>query len=933
MTRPTPRAFASSSPRALALAWTVATGFCGLVDEVVWQRALSVLLGSHAEATAAVLALFLGGLAAGYAGFGRLCHRHPEWTRGDLLRRYAAAEAGIGLHALAFPWLFAAVRDGSAALPAGGFAAETALCALLVVPPAFLMGATVPLLTDALARDADDATRLHAQVYGWNTLGAFLGALGAGFFLLPALGVVGSLRVTAAVNFAAALGFLHLARQVGEAPRVASAQEPDRPASGPSLPWEATAAAGFGFALMTLQTVAVRVSGLAFGASPATFAIVVATFVLCIALGSLAVARFAAVRSLPAAPVALGAALLLAALFPFVDDAAFVAHRVRVLLPNDTTGFHLFQAATAGLVFAALCLPLALSGSLLPLMFDDLRQRHRELGAAAGRLYAWNTVGSVLGALVGGYALLRFLDLHAVYRVGVGAVAIASALLAHRSPQARPIALGAASLALVLAFLPAWTPEKLSTAHLRQRHGVGTVFETPADLAAYQHAGGILFATDDPTTTVLVNEHTTDDDRSSRALFTNGKSDGSLWPDYPTMALAGLIPCALADRCENAFVIGLGTGVTAGELAALDGVERVAVAEISTGVVEALPLFAEGNLGLGDRPAFELRRSDAYRSLLREPGRFDVIASEPSHPWAIGVENLFALEFLRAARDRLAPGGVFAQWIHAYEMDDATLALVLRTYAAAFPEVAVWYASGPDLLLLGFGDVPPARDPERLAARFARPDFAAGFARAGVDSLSGLLAHELVPGGVITRAALPGPIHTLLHPRLAHAAAAAFFRDDRARLPRLDGPDARARALHARALGLAMRDGKLSEDQYEAVVRRLCVSREWECTTALGSWRHDYPDSPRPHAVRAELAESQEPHLLESRIDLLAGLFGDGLGPLDAESTRRVHEHYTAYYHHALPFRPEAIARTLERCEGEGCEALRTAVRKEEPHE
>ena len=170
--------------RALALILTVLTGFTGLVYEVTWQKGLAILLGSHAEATAAVLAIFLGGLSVGYALFGRLSRRRLAAAqagggRPRLLLVYGVIEAAIGVTALCFPLLFRGVRALSLAIPhaAGGlgFALEVLLSALLVLPPAILMGGTIPILTQALSRSLADATRLHANVYAFNTAGAFFG--------------------------------------------------------------------------------------------------------------------------------------------------------------------------------------------------------------------------------------------------------------------------------------------------------------------------------------------------------------------------------------------------------------------------------------------------------------------------------------------------------------------------------------------------------------------------------------------------------------------------------------------------------------------------------------------------------------------------------------------------------------------------------------
>ena len=217
--------------RLLVLLLTVLTGFSGLVYEVTWQRYLATLLGSHSEATAAVLGLFLGGLAVGYSLFGALTRRLVARAQGQgraapLLIVYGAVEASIGVFALIFPALFAAVQSLSLLIPHGsaglGFALDVALSALLVLPPAILMGGTIPILTQALARSLEDATRFHALVYAFNTAGAFAGALAAGYWLVPSLGLVGVLVWMGGINLVAGALFLVLGALRPQATPIAS---------------------------------------------------------------------------------------------------------------------------------------------------------------------------------------------------------------------------------------------------------------------------------------------------------------------------------------------------------------------------------------------------------------------------------------------------------------------------------------------------------------------------------------------------------------------------------------------------------------------------------------------------------------------------------------------------------------------------------------
>ena len=214
--------------RPTVLALTVLSGFTGLAYEVTWQKYLAILLGAHSEATAAVLGLFLGGLSLGYWLFGALTRRLVARGRhrgrpAPLLAVYGGVEAGIGVWCLLFPWIFPLVRSASVALPTGegalAFAVDVVLAAALIVPPATLMGGTIPILTQALARNLADATRVHAQIYACNTAGAFAGTLATGFALIHWLGLAGTLHAMGAANLAIGGAFALLGRAAARARR------------------------------------------------------------------------------------------------------------------------------------------------------------------------------------------------------------------------------------------------------------------------------------------------------------------------------------------------------------------------------------------------------------------------------------------------------------------------------------------------------------------------------------------------------------------------------------------------------------------------------------------------------------------------------------------------------------------------------------------
>jgi hypothetical protein len=545
-------------------------------------------------------------------------------------------------------------------------------------------------------------------------------------------------------------------------------------------------------------------------------------------------------------------------------------------------------------------------------------------------------VGSLLGALLGGYVLFFWLDLDQVYLVALAAVVVAATLLTIQVAGLPRLAALAFVLVPALAgvvSMPRWDPMPFSSAAFRVRAPrAGDELGPKGFFAKLTEHSRVTFYDDDPNSSVAVRD-TIPPAPPNPAIVTNGKPDGSIVLDYPTMALAGLIPALFTRQSEYAFVIGFGTGVTAGELAALDSMREVTIAEIAPAVIEAGRHFEAFNQGALGNPKTRVEVADAYRTLLRSSRQYDVIASEPSNPWVTGVEMLFSQEFLRAAKDKLRPGGVYAQWFHCYENDTSVVELVLRTYASVFDDVAVWYAFGPDLILLGFKDPDPAQvlDVGRLRGRFQQPDLHAGLGRAGIENFPALLAHELLPLGVVNAAALPGDVHTILHPVLSYRAGRAFFRGREAALPPLAMPAAAARGAERSLLRrfAATRGGRLDDVAHQQLVDEACKSRPDLCATLLAWWLAEVPDSQRRADKIAALRAHAvfRPHVGAAKLQSLASFYLRSADPSELEPTdaARYTDLFLDYYFHGAPFSRAALADIWQRCRGAGagCEVAR----------
>jgi spermidine synthase len=934
--------------RILALALTVMTGFSGLVYEVAWQKYLATLLGSHGEATAAVLAIFLGGLSLGYALFGRITRRllvraAAVGRPARLLAGYGLIESAIGLYAFAFPTLFGWAQVVSYASPLGGtataFSFDVMLATLLIGPPSVLMGGTIPILTQALARSLEDATRFHALVYSFNTAGAFFGALAAGFWLVPSLGLAGVVETVGWLNVAAGAAFIAVGWRGAVPAAVAEVSDP-RVAGFRAY---ALVALLSGFAMMALQVVFIRLGGLSLGSSHFTFAMVVAVFVLCIALGSLGVSVLPRIPSGVIVANQWALVALLALVYPNLEDAPYWAHVLRSLFRDQPAGFYPFYANVFFGLLAIIGPPVILSGAVLPLLFHHLRRQVGDLGVVAGRLYSWNTAGSLLGALLGGYLLFYWLDLHAIYRVAVCALAAAGLILTFRVLDFRWGVLAAALSipALVsLVLLAPWAPERLASGTFRFREPRSVTYQgADAFFEDRFRDATIPFYDDDPSVSAAVVDHPLPKGERSLAIVLNGKPDSSIGIDYTTTALLALLPALLADRVERAFVIGYGTGVTAGELAALESVREVVVAEISSGVIRAAPLFDAHNQAAAASPKVRIMQGDAYRALQRSEGSYDVIVSEPSNPWVTGTEMLFSREFLQAARRRLDPGGVYVQWFHSYDTDGDTVNLILDTFTSVFDEVTLWYAQSPDYLMLGFADDRVAPQLDRIIDRTRQPDIAAGLARAGIDGVAELLAHELFPLGVLDSLELSGPVHTLMHPILSDCAARAFFRGGQGGLPlsaHLRSAEAGARSSLIRQFA-ARTGGRLTPQAWAHFAGETCEYRVDECAVVLARWLHEEPGSSAGRSLLEQTLRKPGYQKLLSRraLPALMWLFEKGeaipdrrISPADAA---RATDMFARLYHHSAPFERAALRALWRACEevpeqAEACRRGRAAA-------
>lgn len=705
--------------------WRVAgllfcSGACALVYQTAWMRQFRLIFGASTFATAAVLAIFMGGLGLGSAILGKRADRSER-----PLALYAKLELLIALAAALSPfllWIAAQVYWSTGGSPrlglAGASLVRLALSLLVLGVPTFLMGGTLPAAARAVATEDDRGRRSLALLYGLNTLGAVAGTLLSTFVLLERLGNRMTLFAAVIVNVIVALAALAMSRRLPQHASEARDETSEAARVPPRAVYAAAAIAGFTFLLMEL--VWYRMLSPLLGGTTYMFGLILAVALLGIGLGGAAyallrgnapasVAGFAVTCAFEALAIGIPFALgdRLAMLMLALSDHAVLGFGASVVSWTIVTLIVVFPAAF-------------ISGVQFPLLVALLGRGREDIGREAGAAYAWNTAGAIAGSLAGGFGLLPLLSATGAWQLGVMLLAFLAVISLLFALRERRLGMTLASAAAALLAVLTLSAEGPTAVWRHSGIGVGRAAELETrngliDWMRWRRRIVLWEADGRESGVALVNS-------IDPAFIVNGKSDGSARRDAGTQVMCGLVGAAYHPRPSAALVVGLGTGSTAGWLAAIDTMERVDVVELEPVVLDVARASQLFNHDAMRNPKMHVTIGDAREVLLTNRRTYDVIASEPSNPYRAGIASLFTREFYSAAAERLSRGGVFAQWVQTYEIAPETIRTIYATLLSVFPHVHTWQTSEGDVLLIASRE-PLRIDIDALRARLAREPF------------------------------------------------------------------------------------------------------------------------------------------------------------------------------------------------------------------
>jgi len=729
------------------------SGMCALIYQVAWFRELRLIFGASTASSAAVLAVFMGGLGLGGARLGRLADRSK-----NALALYANLELGVAVLAASTPLvvrLATTIYLGAGGSTTLGLPVATLLRLVLSVvvlgPPTFLMGGTLPAAARAVEREGDLARRRVATLYGVNTIGAVLGAVLANFVLLEVLGTQSTLWASALVNalvamLARSMARSSVSREAAE-PRDATMEEPsaDGGAAAADLaPWFppfASALAGLIFMLMELTWY--RMLAPILGGSSYTFGLILAVALVGIGIGGGVYARTKVPATFRAFAITCGLeAFFIGIPFALGDRLAITTALLR---PFSRISFG-SSVLVWGLVAAFVVLPAAIvSGAQFPLVIGLYGRGERSIGRDVGMAYSANTLGAIAGSLAGGFGLIPLLGAVGCWRLAVVMLAVGSAValhldMKHGGRRDRSYVMSAAVTVVAVLFVMASGPSGV------WRHsgiGAGRADQNlePADATAVQwfeayYSRDQKWEEDGVESSVALGQG------HGYAFIVNGKSDGHSLSDAPTQVMSGLVPALLHPNPKTTLVVGLGTGSTAGWLGAIPSMDRVDVVELEPAILRVAKDCAPVNRDVLTNPKIHIQLADAREVLRTTPNHYDIVFSEPSNPYRAGISSMYTIEYYRAVRERLSEGGLFVQWLQAYEVDAWAVATAIVTIRQIFAELEIWETESGDLLLLASPKLRPPLEIERLRARLREEPFVS--AARGVwqtDSIEGVFSH------------------------------------------------------------------------------------------------------------------------------------------------------------------------------------------------
>jgi spermidine synthase len=697
----------------------IGSGCAALIYEIVWSQLLQLVIGTTAISLAVLLGTFMGGMCLGSLLFPRLvsASRHP-------LLVYAALELSIGVIGLLVLWGMPYIAAFYGAIGPSGFwgiLLRALICAICLMPPTLLMGATLPAIARWVQTTPKGVSWL-GFFYGGNIAGAVFGCLLAGFYLLRVYDMAIATYVAVVINVSVALLAAVLAKWAPYAPPRTG---PEAPALAVSGSWQVYLAIALsGSAALGAEIIWTRLLSMTFGASVYTFSIILAVFLAGLGLGSTGASMISRSSTNPRRDLGICQGLLIIA----ISWSAFLINRSYPYWPiNPSISMDVWYDFQMDIFRCLIAIgPAAcLWGGSFPFALAAAASRGQDPGRLVGGVYAANTVGGIAGVLTFSLFFIGGFGTQDAQRALVVIAAMAALLMwatLIRQPGSRSldrkILLATVSAAVLAVFFVVITPE------------------VPGGLIAYgrffpnvmynfsRARPDVIYVGEGMNASVAVTQLP----NGVRNFHVSGKIEASSEPrDMRMQRMLGHMPAIYHSAPRSVLVVGFGAGVTAGAFVLYPGIERIVICEIEPLIPQVVAqYFSKENYDVLKDPRVEIVYDDARNFMRTTQEKFDIISYDSIHPWVKGAANLYTDEYFSLARQHLNPGGTISLWVPLYECTMEAAKSQIGTFMKIFPNGTLWSNSIPggggyDLVLMG-KEGSPTIDMQYLADRLNRPD-------------------------------------------------------------------------------------------------------------------------------------------------------------------------------------------------------------------
>ncbi|HEX4273724.1 MAG TPA: fused MFS/spermidine synthase [Bryobacteraceae bacterium] len=691
-----------------------------MIYEVVWLQLLQLVIGSSAASLAVLLGTFMGGMCLGSIALPRMisARNHP-------LRVYALLELGTGVFGLAVLFGLPLVEHlYTATIGHGmpGILLRSVASGICLLPPTLMMGATLPAISRWI-ETTPKAVSWWGFFYGGNIAGGVCGCLLAGFYLLRVHDMATASYVAVTINAVVGVAGLALAQRVEyKAPPAEEETAGRSPDAWPVY----IAIALSGLCALGAEVIWTRTLSLMLGPTVYTFSIILGVFLTGLGLGSSGGAAIARDNAKPRMMLALcqGLQVLAIAFAAFVLADFLPYWRGNVDLPvNPWHGFLNDLARCAIPILPAAIL----WGASFPLALASVASGKRDPGRLVGEVYGANTIGAIFGSI--GFSLLM------IPRLGTQhseQVLVALSMLAALMVLKPSVKVAGAVLATVLV---TWSVPAVPW----QLIAFGRRLATTTGTWVPQYVGEGM------NSSIAYTKY----DNVTTYFHVAGKTEASAEPqDMRLQRLLGHLPALLHSKPRSVLVVGCGAGVTAGSFVVHPEVEHITICEIEPLIPPAsAKYFAHENHNVMHDPRTRIVYDDARHYILTSTEKFDIITSDPIHPWVKGIAPLYSTEYFELVKKHLNPGGFVTQWVPLYESNIETVQSEVATFFEAFPNGTVWGnlntdGQGYDTVLVG--QVEPLKiNVDAMQERLDRPEYkpvVASMREVGYDSAIELLS-------------------------------------------------------------------------------------------------------------------------------------------------------------------------------------------------